>query len=247
VQVLSFRLTKSLMRRWSPEGIEIQSDEEIEIKDSVTYTIILNDVERKKLRAVQEKIWREGIDAEMSIDAVVEKVVTATLEFLTVKVLDEPLARMTVVRRETWFANGSRRSDINIANKFRPKSGYSTPSFSEGCVGGAAVTLTPLTKVKQRLNPPVPLEKLVGKSCLAYGFHALENDGRRDFRWSRRFFGLYLEDAPLREIALLINAEHESTLAISVEGIPLEVRAVSRGDQIVALHPPRKPQRQTAL
>jgi hypothetical protein len=93
-----------------------------------------------------------------------------------------------------------------------------------------------LTKVKQRLNPPVPLEKLVGKSCLAYGFHALENDGRRDFRWSRRFFGLYLEDAPLREIALLINAEHESTLAISVEGIPLEVRAVSRGDQIVALH-----------
>ena len=84
-----------------PEGIEIQSDEEIEIKDSVTYTIILNDVERKKLRAVQEKIWREGIDAEMSIDAAVEKVVTATLGFLTVKVLDEPLARMTVVRRET--------------------------------------------------------------------------------------------------------------------------------------------------
>jgi hypothetical protein len=84
-----------------PEGIEIQSDEEIEIKDSVTYTIILNDVERKKLRAVQEKIWREGIDAEMSIDAVVEKVVTATLEFLTVKVLDEPLARMIVARRET--------------------------------------------------------------------------------------------------------------------------------------------------
>ncbi len=49
------------------------------------------------------------------------------------------------------------------------------------------------SRKKAQSSPAVRLEEREGKTCLSYGLHELENDGTRDFRWSRRFFGFEVD------------------------------------------------------
>jgi hypothetical protein len=93
--------------------------------------------------------------------------------------------------------------------------------------------------VKWRPNPPVALEEREGKSCLSYGFDAIENDGARDFRWSRRFFGFLVKDAPVREVALVLASNHQIRLSVSIDDFPVQTVVLKVGDQIVTARPAR--------
>ena len=93
--------------------------------------------------------------------------------------------------------------------------------------------------VKRRPNAPVALEEREGKSCLGYGFDLLQNDGTRDFRWSRRFFGFFVEDAPLRKVTLVLGSDHETKLSVSINDIAVETGMLKVGEQVIAVRPPR--------
>jgi hypothetical protein len=65
--------------------------------------------------------------------------------------------------------------------------------FLEGdaVIGRTQATL-PFTK-KSPIEPGGSPGRTGGQNVLSYGLHELENDGTRDFRWSRRFFGFEVD------------------------------------------------------
>ncbi len=93
--------------------------------------------------------------------------------------------------------------------------------------------------VRRRPKAPIALEERAGKSCLGYGFDLLQNDGTQDFRWSRRFFGFFVEDAPLREVALVLVSNHETKLSVLINGLAVETGMLKVGEQMIAVRPPR--------
>jgi hypothetical protein len=54
--------------------------------------------------------------------------------------------------------------------------------------------------------------QLQADSCLGYGLYWLENDEQGGFRWSRRFFGFYLDLDHIRELQIDFDSTLETSL-----------------------------------
>jgi len=93
----------------------------------------------------------------------------------------------------------------------------------------------PLTRFGQRWpgaeNESTALADRHANACLGYGFSWLENDGPESFRWSRRFFGFYVNLKRIREITLVFDSPLETTLTFFVDARQIGVRRLSLGRQ----------------
>jgi MoaA/NifB/PqqE/SkfB family radical SAM enzyme len=68
-------------------------------------------------------------------------------------------------------------------------------------------------------------------TCLGYGFSWLDNEGSETSRWSRRFFGFYLNLEGIREITLVFDSPLATTLTFFVDAKRIEVRKLTPGRQ----------------
>src|SRR5260370_33255191 len=80
-------------------------------------------------------------------------------------------------------------------------------------------------------NERTALAERQANACLGYGFSWLENEGSESFRWSRRFFGFYLNLERIREITLVFDSPLETTLTFFVDARKIGVRRLSPGRQ----------------
>jgi len=67
--------------------------------------------------------------------------------------------------------------------------------------------------------------------CLGYGLFWLENGEQGSFRWSRRFFGFYLDLENIRQVELDFESTLETTLTFSVDRTEIAAIKVQPGRQ----------------
>lgn len=84
-------------------------------------------------------------------------------------------------------------------------------------------------------NQPEIAVAPIEKRCYHYGLYYLEFAGPVPFRWTRRFFGFYVNESGLRAVRLHFYVSLRTTLTGQVNGVEVLRRAFGKGEHTIVL------------